>query len=238
MISMSFNPPLWEADHLKIEEVGRAYAVTWPEGNVTIHSRKSDEPDHRDLLRRNPSLRFHGMFGYSLSTYHEFFVGALDDYAEFKLGPVYVTFGEVTPLARFIFSADYHRKVHGDDWNYFSTVRLEGAAADLVEAYLLNALQVYDDAFFEQQPILLPFGPVEWSEPTEPKYLPKFVRSIPGDIEPLRFFYHGRRESEHESACLQFYRVLEFYAFLELQSEVATLRADVAIDPYIPETYR
>jgi hypothetical protein len=224
MIPVDFDPPAWEPEHLQIRKTGRTYSVKWPLLGVTLLSRKAQEPDHVDLLRRNEHLTFHGMFGYSVDGYHEFFVTAVEDYEEFRLGSADITFGAVTPLAMFLFSAHYHRKAHGDEWGYLSTIRIENAPIDQVEAYLLNAMLVFGEHYYP--PTVVPFGPVEWWEPDEPRPIPPRIPTIPVDIEPLRLIHHGLRETEHESACLQFYRVLEFYAFFELQSEVGQLRND------------
>lgn len=228
MIPVTFDPPAWESEHLEIRKEEHAYSITWRETGITVWASKPKEPEHKNLLRHTPTLKFHGMFGYSIGTYHEFFIGAVDNYAEFGLGKADVSIGDVSPLAIFLFGAYYHRKAHGDEWNYLSTVRIQNAPVEFAEMYLLNALQLFGDGYFEQ-PVVLPFGPVEWWEPAEPKALPERVTSIPVDIEPLRFFYYGRRETEHESACLQFYRVLEFYAFFEVQADVAKLRGNTAL---------
>ncbi len=228
MIPLDFDPPAWEAEHLQIRKIGRTYSVTWPLVGVTLLSRKDQEPDHVDLLRRNQHLKFHGMFGYTVDRYHEFFVTAVEDYEKFGLGSAHVTFGAVTPLAMFLFSSYYHRKAHGDEWGYLSTIRIENAPVEQVEAYLLNAMLVFGEHYYP--PTVVPFGPVEWWEPDEPKPGPSRIATIAIDIEPLRLIHHGRRETEHESACLQFYRVLEFYAFFEIQSEVGQLRNDPSLD--------
>jgi len=224
MIPLTFDPPAWEPDHLQLRKVRRAYSVAWPLSGITLQSAKNENPHHADLLRRNPLLKFHHMFGYSIDRYHEFFVTSVEDYDEFRLGSARVSFGEVTPLAMFLFGAYYHRKAHGDEWGYLSTIRIENAPVDLVEAYLLNAMQVFGKHYYE--PTVIQFEPVEWWEPAQPTPVPEVITSIAIDIEPLRLFHHGRRETEHESACLQFYRVLEFYAFFELQAEVSKLRND------------
>lgn len=229
MIPLRFDPPAWQPEHLHIRKDENGYSVTWPITEVTLASRKRERPDHTDLLRRNPQLKFHGLFGYSIGKYHEFFVTSLDDdYVEFRLASAGITFGDVTPLAVFLFAAYRSSRKHGYAWDHLSTIRITNAPADAVEAYLINAMQLFAGRFYPLR--ILACKPVRPWEPDEIKPLPKRVTSIPTDIEPLRLFYHGLHESESESACLQFYRVLEFYAFFEIQSAVGQLRVDNSID--------
>lgn len=71
---------------------------------------------------------------------------------------------------------------------------------------------------FDLQPRVFEIAPVNWA--TEEDYADIQNRtdpdptSIPGDIEPLRCFYFGSINAEPAAACIQFYRVLEYYAFL------------------------
>jgi hypothetical protein len=128
-----------------------------------------------------------------------------------------------------LFEGAYHRKVHGDEWEYYrTTVTMEGLPPDQLEAYVLKTLDVLSD--HSSEPVgLISFGPVEFWEPPELEEPPARIVAVPLDLEPLRFLQRGRREYTHESACLQFYRVLEFYAFFGVQRDIAALRANAAL---------
>lgn len=232
MLPLEFDPPAWDvADHITTKKVKKGtYEVTWPAAGLTLYSARAAQPEQHHILRHSTDVTFHGMSGYSVGTYHEFFVGAVHVPASFRMRKAEVTVGEVTPLAVYLYEAYYHRKAHGDEWHYLSTFRLQNVPLERAEAYFLNAMHVYGDHYGEL-PLVQPFGPIESWESTEVKPLPsKLARNaVAMDVEPLRFLYHGLRETEPESACLHFYRILEFYAFFEIQQDVAALRADTTL---------
>lgn len=108
--------------------------------------------------------------------------------------------------------------------------RIIGAHAEDMELVLLNAFNKYD----ERQGLLptpLDISDVDWGpygdgdgEKEDDEVV--FPSSIHGDIEPLRCMYYAMANREPAAACIQYYRVLEFYAFFSLSRTLSKLRRD------------
>jgi hypothetical protein len=229
-IPTEFEPGPWDESHLTIDDSGEGlFTVTWPLRGLAVVVTKELYPPLAGTQKHTPALRVYGTKGFSLGTYHEFFIEGVENYCAFTLGEAEVTVGQVTPLALYLFECFYDRLMYGDEWGSVSTVRILGVSNERVEAYLLNALRLYGDCYnFDPSICSIEFGEEaeEETEPDPPVGLPR----VPVDIEPLRFYYRARQEPDHEAACLQYYRVLEFYAFFDQQSAVAKLRADMKLN--------
>lgn len=222
----SFDPPGYhDEDHLTISEAEGLVTVSWPTLGVDIVVTKRQYPPLDEAARHTPGLQFYGQSGFTIDTYHEFFIEFVPEFCSFRLGSAAVSIGEVTPLAVFLFDQFHDRHYHGDEWEAVSTVRIVGASSEHAEAYLLNALRLYSDRY-GIEPSTMRIAPVEWWDDEKEREAPTGLASVPIDLEPLRFDYHARRESDDSAACVQFYRILEFYAFFDLESSVAKLRND------------
>lgn len=51
------------------------------------------------------------------------------------------------------------------------------------------------------------------------------------DIEPVRLYYYALSETDNASACLYYYRILEFYSFLMKYEELEKRRRDYTLSP-------
>ncbi len=229
MVSETYELAAYDPSGLSLEKHGRLHTITWDVSGRSIRASVINPTRRGNLLRHNPNLTFHSYYGYSLGDFHEFFVYGVDDGAEIEMPGATVLVGDTSPLAMVLFEGDYHRKAHGDEWEYYkTTIQIEGLPEDQLEAYLLKTLHILDDHSLEAVG-LIPFGPVEFWEAPELAAPPDSIAAVPLDLEPMRFLWRGRREYTNESACLQFYRVLEFYAFFEIQKGVAALRSDSSL---------
>lgn len=218
-------------DHLDTSEYEKLYKTTWSQLALSVYHSEKEWPNQEDLLAHTPSLVFHGYSGFSLGQYSEFFIEPLPAAAALSFGTAGVTFGKVTPLAAHLFEAYRDEHFHGE-WEYMESVRIQGVVSETVEVVLLNAIRRYADRY-DVQPRLTQVGPVSWMtdeemdrlEPSEAEgpYL------IPRDIEPLRCFYYGSVNADPAASCIQYYRVLEYYAFFSLGSKIATFRRDFSL---------
>jgi hypothetical protein len=215
------DDPPWGPADLEIKRVGRRFHVRWPERDVSVVATKPRRPSHSSLVRLNPHLHFSELYG----SFHEFFIEGVSEAASFRVGKADVGIGEISPIGMFLFEPYYDRKEHGDEWGYLSTVQIANVAAASAEVYLLNALRVYGDHALDF-PAVISFDRAKWWDEPTPKRIPSRVSFVTHDLEPLRFLYYGRREADHAAACVQFYRVLEFYAFFKLEGTVSALRHD------------
>jgi hypothetical protein len=225
-IPLQFEPGPWDESHLHFEDIGGGlFNVTWQFLGLDLVVTKQWYPPLSEAQKHTPDLRVYGTTGYSLGMHHEFLIQGVEHYCEFMLGRAEVTIGQVTPLAVYLFDNFYDKHVHGDEWDSVSSVRIVGVTTERAEAYLLNALRLYGERYpFDPAVVSLEIG--EWIDEVPEPHPPIGMRRVPVDIEPLRFYYHARHESDHAAACLQYYRVLEFYAFFELEAAIAKLRAD------------
>jgi hypothetical protein len=97
------------------------------------------------VAEANPgTLTVHGVRGFSLGRYHEFFVEDLPrEVSGYIMGDAEATFGEATPLAAFLFEGI--RSKWNGSWYDICSVRVLGADHEDAEIALLNALTRYHD---------------------------------------------------------------------------------------------
>jgi hypothetical protein len=194
---------------------------------------KETFPTLADFQSCTPGLHFHGQFGFSLDKYNEFFVGDLPNYGAFRFGNVEVTFGQPSPLLVYMFETYRDKHFHGD-WEHLTSVRIYGCGKEEAELVLLNAFDRYEERFsvlphaVEVDDIQCDETPNlddEDVEGTAAIYPP----SVVGDIEPLRWMYYAKTSAEPAAACIQYYRVLEYYAFYSLGQKLNSLRRDTTV---------
>ncbi|ANH69204.1 hypothetical protein [Mitsuaria sp. 7] len=212
--------------------------VNWPELGISIsHKGTADEPDFSDVGERTPQLRIHGRTGLTIDNYSEFLLQDLMSMDEFRFGSVEVSFGHPTPLFRYMFERYRHRKYMGE-WSDLTSCRILGAHPDDVELVLLNAFNKYEERHdvLPQPSEILEFDWVAWeasdeeeTEEEEEEEGAVFDPAIPSDVEPLRCFFYAKSAADPAAACIQFYRVLEFYAFLSLTRSLSALRRDANV---------
>lgn len=226
---------------LELTEKDGVQELRWPLVGVSVFHPTSEAGsprcfDLKEIAKLNPGFRQHGMFGYSIERYSEFF--AIDPYgqewfeAELNFGKVEVTVGRVTPFARQLFW-NYHDNDYMPEWEDIHSVRVFGGTSDQAETFLLNAMIAIRRELQLRLSLLSLETPKGWppdedgetsdEEQDAPVHCSAFAVS---DIEPLRFFHRGLQDLDATGAFLQFYRVLEFYATLLIQDEVAQLRAN------------
>jgi len=228
-VPLTFDPSVGDyndGEHLVIRKAGDVYEIRWDILDVKILSAEEEYPDFEVLEKLNPTLTFYSQYGYSLAQFHEFFIEPVPENFEMKLGRAEASIGEVTPLGAFLFQSCRDEHIHGE-WEDMKSVRILGVKKGLAEAYLINALHRYSQKYdFETR--IWRLGPVDyWEPPTDVLSADGNVSSYPPltiDIEPLICFYHALRESDHGAACIQYYRVLEYYAFFSLQHEISGIR--------------
>lgn len=222
------------SEHLEITELEDRETVHWASLGVTINTPKGAiYPSFDAIEKANPNLvTFHGKKGYSIGTYHEFLTDVdSSKLAGFSMGRIEVTFGEATPLMGFLFDCIHREKYYGR-WEYIVTARIVGAVdVDEAELAFANAAIRYFDKFRETPSVwamseeeLLDFT----DDTTSP---PEFHTGAAGvqDADPLRFYYYGLAQSDSVSACLYFYRVLEYYSFLSNRKELSVARHNASI---------
>ena len=229
-IPTSFTPASCSTeDHLTIEPVDNLFRVTWDAVGIHFLSPVEIYPSIEELQKLNSSLVFHSTYGFSYGKYHEIFVEGLPESLSLKIGHAEVTIGEPTPVAAYFFDNIHDEHIYGEEWGGVSTVRILGIERHCLEAYFINACHHYS-THYDIVPRAHRFGSIEHWEDDEKEVgittglLPAII-----DIEPLRCFYHAKHESDDASACIQFYRVLEYYAFFDLQSQVSQARHDSAL---------
>ncbi len=215
-------------DHLETRKHENVYKTTWPLLGLTIYHGQEEWPEQADLLAHTPGLTFQGYSGFCLGQYSEFFIEPLPTAAALSFGAVAITFGSATPLAVHLFDAYRDEHIHGE-WEHIESVRIQGATSDNAEIILLNAIARYAERY-EVQPKIVQIAPVAWMteeelDRFEPSELPG-SHLVPRDIEPLRCFYYAGINADPAFACIQYYRVLEYYAFFSLGTKVGALRRD------------
>jgi hypothetical protein len=146
----------------------------------------------------------------------------------FRMGSVEATFGEATPLAYYLFSDVFDEKYFGP-WESMSSVRLLGVNSEDVEAAFINACDTYAEKFGDL-PVVLElrdnYDYEEEEESTDHNPDIKTASPIINNLEPLRFLYGGMLQPDALSACIQLYRVLEYFSFFTNFNEIKKLRHD------------
>jgi hypothetical protein len=211
--------------------------VSWPPAGVSFKTPTYEYwPNRADVAAANGGLvTFHGDKGYSIGSFHEFFVaGTNQRRIGFQMGRLEVTFGTATPLMAYLFDGS-HEDDFFDPWDHLSTVRIVGAT-DIQEAELAftNAAIRYYNRFKASPTLwemnLNDFFPDEEEDEYDNLNPSVLVESAAiRDVEPLRFYYQGLTQSDPVAACLYFYRVLEYYSFLTYRKELSSARHDTAL---------
>lgn len=222
-------------DHLEVEKVGDLLAIKWHYVVDKIcHTGESFYPLIEDIEKNTPSFKNYSKYGFSLGNYSEFFIFAdydIDDFVEhvaFKVGPVAVSVGEMTPLAKYIYQGQHDGDAHPAIDSILS-IRILGVRPEKIEAFLLYVyIKLHKEYGFKFR--LFDFYDFEYPDDEEQKYdghkeykerfFPEYVR----DIEPLRFYYKGLTEDDPSNAFLQFYRVLEYYSIMQYHDSISELR--------------
>lgn len=235
-VPLVFDPsPVQEPEHYLIERIdGNIRSVLWKQMGLCVYHTRTRHPSEEDLRKHNPNLTLHRHYGFSLGHYHEFFLENVPAYLAMRLGKVEASIGEPSPLAIWMFDNWHDEHVHGDLWESVSTARILGAPTQYYEAYLINMLRRYQERF-HLQPHLMEINPAEWWEDPEmedsevAEALPKQYPPVSLEIEPLRCLYYAECERDSAAAFIQFFRVIEFYAFLSLQYELSSKRRDGSV---------
>lgn len=230
-IPLKFSPPadeLVEAGYLVKGDRGDAVEVTWPLLGIIIFVKESyGYPSFESVKSLNNNVAIYGDYGYSVGQFHEIFLGVVPAYVAFKLGEVEVTIGQATPLGVYLFDNQHDHKFWGE-WSNVASARIYGCSVEQAETYLINALIRYH----EKTGVLLSPVELNYNHYDELEVNPQGTYVFPpvsAEIEPTRFFYNGLLHADDASACLYFYRVLEFFAFLSYQGELVKLRHDSSV---------
>jgi hypothetical protein len=232
-VPFTFEPDAseYEVSHLQYKDASNGQTVTWGMMDISILIPKHDYyPDHDAIEKANGKLvKFHGSIGFSVGTYHEFFVSELPGFLGFRMGRMEVTFGQATPLMAYLFEG--HRSKYFGSWDQIATARITGAANfEEAEASFVSAAVRYKE---RMGPLPQVWAMEEWwdEEEEEAPHQPALVEVSPPilELEPIRFFYHGLTQSDASAACLYFYRVLEFYSFLSNKQQIQKMRGDASL---------
>lgn len=234
-VPLSFDPSPWdeESQYLDSNVSDGKTVVTWRHLRLTVSHLVELWPALSDLAENTPGLHFHGQFGFSLDRYSEFFVDNTSNVAAFRFGNVEITFGQPSPLICYMFDKYRDKHYHGD-WENFTTIRILGCGRESAEIAMLNAFDRYEE-HYGALPRATEVGEIEWSvdfvvDEKELEEAPiNCSPSLAADVEPLRCMYYARTSAEPAAACIQFYRVLEYYAFFALSQKIGILRRDSSV---------
>lgn len=240
-IPFEFDPPGndFEAGYLTEERVAGGDRITWPLiGKSIFAPDQAGKPasevfyiDLDNIAQENPQLKIHALSGFSLGDYHEFFIGGAPAHRAYRLGNVEASFGQGSPLLARLFWNVYYEKYWGE-WSFCTSLRISNCPLEFVERYVIAALLAYRDEIGLLLPIMqIDFNGLDYEEEfdVEPTGQGVVVAPTPvTDLDPLRFYISGLN-SDDEAACLAFYRVLEFYAFMQQAAQVTALRRDGGI---------
>jgi hypothetical protein len=237
-IPFEFDPPGndFEADHLITQEVDGGARITWPLiGKSFFLPRRADRPvttsflvDLATIEQHNPHLKIHRLGGFSLGDYHEFFVHGVPAHRAYKFTNVEASFGEGSPLLARMFWDVYYEKYWGE-WTSNTSLRIINCSLEAVERYVIAAVLEYEKEIgFLPGIQQIDLGQLEFGDDLDTEVQGRGVVRAPPvvtDLEPLRFYMAGMY-SDDEAACLSFYRVLEYYAFMQQAAQVTVLRRD------------
>jgi hypothetical protein len=218
----------FEEHHLEYKDVPGGQAITWPLVGVTIIVPSHDPyPNFNDIEKANGGLvRFHGLTGFSIGSYHELLVQELTSHFGFKMGKIEVTFGLASPLIAYLFQ-DLHREKYFGLWEHISTARIAGADHDEAETAFINAAIRYSEAFGMLPSIFAMDESLLFGEEPEEHQATVLIQDPPiKDIDAIRFFYHGVSQADDAAACIYFYRVMEYYSFLTNKKQLSSFRHD------------
>jgi hypothetical protein len=88
----------------------------------TIHVPKYQSSQDHDAIEsaNGGTVKFHGLTGFSVGSYHEFLVGELPGSMGFRMGKIEVTFRQASPLRAYLISG-YHREKYFGQWELITT---------------------------------------------------------------------------------------------------------------------
>jgi hypothetical protein len=240
-IPFEFDPPGndFEAGHLTEQTVEGGERITWPLiGKSVFAPDRKGKPaaevffiDLETIAQDNPQLTIHALGGFSLGDYHELFIGGAPAHRAYRFGAVEASFGEGSPLLARLFWNVYYEKYWGE-WSSCTSLRITNCPPDLVERYVIAALLEYRNEIGLLLSVMqVDFNGLDFDEEFDAEPTGQgIVAAAPPvtDLDPLRFYISGL-SSDDEAACLAFYRVLEFYAFMQQAAQVTALRRDVGV---------
>jgi hypothetical protein len=221
---------------IKTRHVGKFSLYHWPLLDIRFKGpRDSEFVAVERLEEMNSNVKLHGRYGYSIGNFHEFFItdSVADNFATLPIAGSIATVGKITPLGYFLFRADCEEDYHGHI-AHWQTIRLQNLPPKNLEAVLLKALDVFchgNTTAIKLRSIEIEedfYTFLEYGKIDKPI---RDVRRVPCDLAPIRLFYYARREEENEAAFIQFYRILEHYAYNLKIQDIAKLRRKT-----IPET--
>jgi len=193
--------------------------------------------DIEKIEKLNPNFKAHGRLGYSLGSFHEFFLHSEDSaYLSFRIESAEISLGDATPLSQFIFDGEHKNDYHGD-WEYIPTIKLLNVDRDNLEIYLLNALnRIQVSTGFKADLKSISWKDyVSWGEqPDESEADSELVIDdqfkVYKDLEAVSLYRYALTTRDNISSCIYYYRVVEFYAFLRKHYEIEKIRQDKSID--------
>jgi len=226
----------YEQRYLEIERLEDYVIVRWPLIGAQLVAAKNEYYYDVDKSEALNAGTFHNWdyCGFSVGDYHEFFCYPLEYLVTFFVSGAEVSFGRATPLVATLYDG-YHDNDYFDEWDTLTTVRILGAKREDVEAIFINASLAYNQKIGILPRVMSLNIPDEWLvEPAthvaEGSVAPVFrLPPAVGDITALRFYYNGLVQVDSTAACLYFYRVLEYFAFLAYHKEIGVLRHDASL---------
>jgi hypothetical protein len=199
--------------------------------------------DINKIEKLNPHFKAHGRCGYSLGCFHEFFLLSEESpHVSFRIENAEISLGEATPLSRYIFDGEHKGKYHGD-WEYIQTIRLLNVPPDKLEIYLLNALNHIQvcTGFKDHLKSISWKDYVFWLEQsdeseeddeleTDNESIIEDQIKVYKDIEAVSLYRYALTAEDNLSACIYYYRIIEFYAFLRKHHEIDKIRQDQSLN--------
>lgn len=230
----------FEADHLTETQVEGGLRLTWPLIGKSVFlpdrdGKSAAEKFYVDLdtiEATNPQLKIHALGGFSLGDYHEFFIHGAPAHRAYRIGKAEVSFGQGTPLMARLFWGVYYEKYWGE-WSYRTCLRIANCPPDAVERTVIAAILSYRDEIGSLPEVLqIDLEKLIYEEELDTGEGGRGVVPVGPtitDLEPLRFYLAGLQSEDDEAACLSFYRVLEYYAFMQQAEQITALRRDRAV---------
>jgi len=230
----------FEAGHLTEKPVEGGLRLTWPVtgGSFFLPDRHGESAavkfyvDLETIGASNPQLKIHALGGFSLGDYHEFFIHGAPAHRAYRIGKSEASFGQGTPLLARLFWGVYYEKYWGE-WSYRTALRITNCPTDALERTVIAAFLAYRDEIGLLPEILqIDLASLVYDEELETEEAGRgVVPAAPAitDLDPLRFYLTGVRSEDDSAACLSFYRVLEYYAFMSQAEQITALRRDRAV---------
>jgi len=226
-----FSESLGEG-HLEVQRLDDHFILRWPLiGAHVILAKDESYYDIRSAEALNADTFKNWDFsGFSLGDYHEFACNELESHVTFFISGAEVSFGYATPLFATLYGA-YHDE-HFFEWDNLTTVRILKAERDQVEAIFINASLAYSNKFAVLPRVICLVFDYGLLEKSEEQQSPAAAHRLPpavADLTALRFHYNGLVQIDSAAACLYFYRVVEYFAFLTYHKEIGSLRHNASL---------